>query len=180
MRGAKARLRDWGRKARSSADPHAGEALAAHVLRDFPIASGAVVAGVWPLPGEMDLRPLLIALRGRGHPIVLPETPLLGMPLVFRRWVPGCAMISEKFGTMRPEGPELDPEVIFVPLLAFDRQGGRVGYGGGYYDRTLAKFAGRPACGFGFAAQEVDKVPREPHDIGLDVIATERGLVFIR
>jgi 5-formyltetrahydrofolate cyclo-ligase len=159
-------------------DPAAGAALAGIALRDMPLPAGAVVAGVWPLPGELDLRPLLVALHGRGHPIVLPQTPRRGNPLIFRRWSPGDAMIPERFGTQRPDGPEAAPDVILVPLLAFDGRGNRLGYGGGYYDCTLAALPDREAIGFAYAAQEVAEVPTEPHDRPLRRILTEERILL--
>ena len=135
------------------------------------------IAGVWPLAGEMDLRPLLHALHARGHRIVLPHTPPRGAALCFRVWAPGSAMLRERFGTWRPDGALAEPDMLFVPLLAFDRSGHRLGYGGGYYDRTLAALPGRPAIGFGYARQEVERVPVEPHDVGLTAILTERELI---
>ena len=165
--------------ARDGGDPTAaGAALAAHVLRDCPPPPGAVVSGVWPLTGEIDLRPLLQALHARGHPIVLPVTPPKGEPLTFRRWRPGDALVREPFGTFRPTGEELQPAFLLVPLLAFDRGLNRLGYGGGYYDRTLARLpAGHFRLGCCFAAQEMDSVPVGPHDMALDAIATERGII---
>jgi 5-formyltetrahydrofolate cyclo-ligase len=173
----KAVLRAEALARRRGFDPGAGEALAAVVLRDVVFPPRAVVAGLWPLPGEMDLRPLLHVLQARGLSIVLPETPPRGRPLVFRRWTPGCAMLQERFGTLRPDGPEAVPDVVFVPLLAFDRRGYRLGYGGGYYDRTLQGLPGAEAIGFGYAAQMVERVPIEAHDVPLRRIATEAGII---
>jgi len=173
----KAVLRAEALARRRGFDPGAGEMLATVVLRDVVLPPGAVVAGLWPLPGEMDLRPLLHALHARGLPIVLPETPPRGRPLVFRRWSPGCAMLPERFGTLRPDGPVVAPDVVFVPLLAFDGRGYRLGYGGGYYDRTLQGLPGAEAIGFGYAAQMVERVPIEAHDIPLRRIATETGII---
>jgi 5-formyltetrahydrofolate cyclo-ligase len=164
---------------RATQDPACGAALAAHVLRDLIFLPGSAVAGVWPLPGEMDLRPLWHALHARGHTVLLPETPPRGSPLLFRVWYPGCAMIPERFGTARPDGPIRTPDYIFVPLLAFDRAGNRIGYGGGYYDMTLAAHRGVPAVGFAYAAQEVPAVPAEAHDIRLGAIMTEQGPVVL-
>ena len=156
----------------------AGAALAGHVLRDCKPPQGAVVAGVWPLEGEVDLRPLLRALHQRGHIVVLPVTPPRGQPLTFRRWRPGDALLRERFGTLRPTGEVLVPDFLLVPLLAFDRRPYRLGYGGGYYDRTLAALPpGRFALGFGLAAQQVDAVPSGPNDVALDAIATEHGII---
>ena len=163
--------------ARAGGDPVWGDRLAGHVLNHCPPPPGAVVAGFWPLAGEIDIRPLLLALAGRGHVIALPETPPRGQELRFRRWRPGDPLLPERFGTLRPDGPVIVPDVLLVPLLAFDRAGRRLGYGGGYYDRTLAALPGRRTIGCAFAAQEVGTVPTGPHDQTLDQIATERGVI---
>jgi 5-formyltetrahydrofolate cyclo-ligase len=174
---AKRALRAAAVRARAACDPAWGAALAAHVLAECPPPPAAVVAGFWPLDGEIDIRPLLIALHERGNTVVLPATPPRGTPLAFRVWHPGAALIREKFGTVRTDGDVLRPDWLFVPLLAFDRQGGRLGYGGGYYDRTLAGLPGAVAIGCAFAAQEVPRVPMGPHDIRLRAVATEQGIV---
>ncbi len=88
-------------------------------------------------------------------------------------------MISGRFGTLSPDGPVGTPDILFVPLLAFDRLGHRLGYGGGYYDRTLAALPGRTAIGFGFSALEVDSVPIGPHDHPLNAIVTEKEIIRI-
>jgi 5-formyltetrahydrofolate cyclo-ligase len=178
IEGEKAAMRARARLLRAGLDPGAaGQALAALVLASVPVPAGSTVAGVWPLPGELDLRPLLHALHGRGNRIVLPQTPPAGLPLAFRVWTPGCALVQGRFGTWHPEGMLADPDTIFVPLLAFDRAGGRLGYGGGYYDRTLALHPAARAMGFGFACQEVARVPMAMHDRALSLIATEREIV---
>ncbi len=166
--------------ARAGCDPAWGRLLAAHVLSELPLPAGVAVSGFWPMPGEIDLRPLLLALHQRGHPILLPETPPRGSPLIFRRWQPDAAMLPERFGTHRPDGEVATPDILFVPLLAFDRAGRRLGYGGGYYDRTLAGLPDAIAIGTAFAAQELDAVPAEAHDVALHAIATERGVIRIR
>jgi 5-formyltetrahydrofolate cyclo-ligase len=155
-----------------------GAALMGHVLRDCPPPTGAIVSGFWPLEGEIDVRPLLTALHERGHPVVLPITPRRGNPLTFGLWRPGDALVPERFGTVRPIGPVMVPDFLLVPLLAFDRAGRRLGYGGGFYDRTLASLPGRFALGCAFAAQEVAKVPVGPFDHRLEAVATERGVVI--
>ncbi|MBU6498673.1 MAG: 5-formyltetrahydrofolate cyclo-ligase [Rhodospirillales bacterium] len=164
--------------ARAGCDPAWGRQLAANVLAELPPPPGVAVSGFWPLEGEIDIRPLLEALHARGHPVLLPETPPRGHPLIFRRWAPGIAMVRERFGTLRPDGPVGVPHTLFVPLLAFDRSGRRLGYGGGYYDRTLAALPGAYAIGCAFAAQELDAVPAVGYDARLDAIATERGVIL--
>jgi len=154
-----------------------GLALTARVLRDCPPPPGAIVSGFWPLGDEIDIRPLLLALRERGHTIVLPATPRRGLPLSFLVWQPGDPMVREPFGTMRPTGGEQKPNFLLVPLLAFDRRGGRLGYGAGYYDRTLSLLSPRFALGCAFAGQEVPEVPMGPHDIRLDAVATETEVI---
>jgi len=171
----KAALRERMLAVRATLDPSAGTALADHVLRDLAIEPGAKVAGVWPFRDEIDLRPLWHALHARGHAVLLPETTPPGNPLIFRLWHPDCKMIRERFGTLRPDGEPAKPALIFVPLLAFDRTGYRLGYGGGYYDRTLAMYPTVPTIGFGYAALEVPEVPREAHDQRLETIFTEKG-----
>ena len=156
--------------------------LIASILSAVPFVPGCVVAGVWPLPGEPDLRPLWHHLHGRGHRLVLPETPPRGEALRFRAWHPDCAMVAGRFATRHPDHPSgtgllPEPDLVFVPLLAFDRAGYRLGYGGGYYDRTLAALPRACAVGYGFSFQQVEAVPRGPFDLPLSIIVTETGIV---
>jgi 5-formyltetrahydrofolate cyclo-ligase len=170
-------LRTRARALRATLDPALGTRLARHAQYFLRRVPGAAIAGTWPLPGEIDLRPLWHALHEAGHLILLPETPPRGYPLIFRRWTPSTVMIPERFGTLRPDGPMAEPDLIVVPFLAFDRAGHRLGYGGGYYDRTLAAMPTIPAIGAGFAALEVDSVPAGPHDRTLATIITEHGVI---
>ena len=175
---AKRALRERMLAARKRWDPVAsGAAVASTVMRACRPPAGAIVSGYWPIAEELDIRPLLTALHEAGHPIVLPVTPKRGNPLTFRLWRPGDVLEPERFGTFRPVGDERVPDFLLVPLLAFDRRGYRVGYGAGFYDRTLAGLPRRLALGVAFATQEVDEVPAGPSDIPLNAIATETDLI---
>ena len=167
--------------ARQGCNPALGRRLGEHLLAIFPPPSGAVVSGFWPIEGEIDIRPLLETLHHRGHRIVLPQTPKIGNPLIFREWSPGAAMHRERYGTFRPDGAVCDPDFLLMPLLAFDAAGNRLGYGGGYYDRTLARLPGAIAVGCAYAAQQLDEVPVDEYDAPLHAVATQAGvLVFER
>ncbi len=157
-------------------DPSVGTQLAAHVLASGLVPPGAVVAGFWPMPHEIDIRPLLLGLHERGHVIGLPETPPRGNPLAFRAWTPQAEMTLGRFGTMFPNGAPIAPDFILVPLVAFDAKGHRLGYGGGYYDRTLAELPNAFRLGCAYAAQEMAHVPVEETDLHLHAVATENGV----
>lgn len=162
--------------------PALGFRLAGQVLERAAPPPGAVVSGFWPLPGEIDIRPLLLALAGRGHAIVLPRTPRRGHPLSFHRWRPGQALVPGPFGLSEPapDAARLAPHWLLVPMLAFDAGLNRIGHGAGYYDRTLAGLrADGPvfALGVAFAAQRVAHVPAGQHDQALDAVATEAGVL---
>jgi len=171
------------RRARAFADiSDASAKLAAHFHESVHLPRGAVVSGYWPLPGELDIRPLIHQIHEAGHRIALPVVKAKGQPLFFRHWTPGTPLVQGAFKVMTPpEGaPELEPQVLLVPLLAFDAEGYRLGYGGGFYDRTLEKrrreaHSGHPvlAIGIAFSAQETESLPRGPFDQRLDWIATE-------
>lgn len=137
---------------------------------------GRAVAGFVPIRTEINPLPVMAAMAEHG-PVGVPVIEAAGEPLTFRVWRPGCRMAPGPFGAAVPvEGEGLVPEVLIVPLVAFDRHGGRLGYGGGYYDRTLEMLrASRPtrAIGFAFSAQEAEALPLEPTDQPLDAIVTE-------
>ncbi|OIQ92780.1 putative 5-formyltetrahydrofolate cyclo-ligase [mine drainage metagenome] len=163
----------------------AGPALlarAALAALDGLEAEAQVVAGYWPLGDEADPRPLLAALAEAGAALCLPVVAGRGLPLLFRRWAPGQALETGPHGTRHPAAgaQTLAPTLVLVPLLAFDGDGGRLGYGGGFYDRTLAALrAADPAVralGLAFAAQKVDKLPLDRFDQRLDLIVTETGV----
>jgi 5-formyltetrahydrofolate cyclo-ligase len=180
LRELKAEARRAALARREGCDPALGARLAEHVLAAIPPPAGAVAAGFWPMGQEIDIRPLLLALAARGHPIALPVTPKRGLPLEFRRWRPGEPLGRGPLGTRQPEsGETLRPDWLLVPLLAFDRAGRRLGYGGGYYDRTLPALPGATAIGCAHAAQEMPEVPAGPEDWVLDAVATEAGVIRI-
>ncbi len=167
------------------APAEAGARIAERVLAAVPPAPGCVVSGYWPMGDELDIRPLLTRLHRMGHPIGLPVVTGRGQTLRFRRWEPGTPMVEASFGIRIPEAgaPEVVPEFVLVPMLAFDRAGYRLGYGGGFYDRTLAALrrAGPVAAvGVAFAAQEVATVPRDPLDQPLDWIVTEGEAIRVK
>ncbi len=166
--------------ARVGCDPALGADLSRHVLAEMTLPEGAVVSGFWPMPGEIDSLPLLTALHTRGHRVLLPHTPKIGNPLIFRHWQPGVEMVRERFGTYRPIGEIGVPDWLFVPLVAFDAAGRRLGYGGGFYDRTLPLLPGAVTVGCAFAAQELDEVPAGEYDAALHAVATERGVIRFR
>ncbi|AWK85533.1 5-formyltetrahydrofolate cyclo-ligase [Azospirillum thermophilum] len=168
------------------ADP-AERAHAAAAIRDRIAAldlPAGEVGGYWPLGSELDVRPALHHLRTLGRTVALPVSGPRGSALVFRRWRPEDVLVKGRYGIHEPDGssPELRPAVLLVPLLAFDRRGHRLGYGAGYYDRTLeALRAVHPvlAVGVAFAAQELEAVPVGAHDQPLDWIVTEREALGI-
>ncbi len=169
------------RRARLWADQGAAaaQAIARTLAASAVIPPGTLVAGYWPMAQELDPRPALEALHGLGHPLCLPVVTAAGEPLLFRRWAPGDGLMDGGHGTRHPLGtaPLAVPEVLLVPLLAYDDAGFRLGYGGGYYDRTLAALDAPLTIGVAFAGQRVAAVPHDPYDRPLDHVLTERGLV---
>ena len=142
--------------------------------------AGQILAGYWPIRDEADPRPAMSAHDG---PLCLPVVPGRNVPLIFRAW-DGGELERGSLGTAHPpESAEvMTPRVLIVPMAGFDRAGHRIGYGGGYYDRTLALLRGMgpvAAIGCAFAVQEVPHVPAGPHDQALDLIVTDRELIRV-
>ena len=149
-----------------------------NILRDvLQENSLKALAGYMPMRTEIDCLPAMAAHRG---PVGVPVIAGPAMPLLFHRWHKDARMVPGTFGALIPEGGEaVEPDVLIVPLLAFDRRGFRLGYGGGFYDRTLEGLRARKsilAIGFAYEAQEMDEVPIEPTDQPLDLIVTEREI----
>ena len=157
----------------------AGSVLAARGLPVTRNSQHQIVSAFHPYLSEISTLELLAKLVAEGWTTALPIVSGKELPLIFRRWVPGDALISGLWGIQIPaaSAPEVVPEMLLVPMLAFDRKGYRLGYGGGFYDRTLAKLRALKkvtAIGLAYAGQEVDAVPHDAHDQPLDWIMTER------
>ncbi|RDI57291.1 5-formyltetrahydrofolate cyclo-ligase [Microvirga subterranea] len=180
----KDRLRSEGFARRDGLDPDfregaarsiAGKALALPDLKD-----ATPVGGYWPIRSEVDPRPLMEALLDRGQDVALSQ--ILHPHLSWRLWQPGDVLVKGGFGVREPgpDAPEVFPVALLVPLVAFDRRGGRIGYGKGHFDRAIAALeAQHPVLtiGLAYAVQEIEQVPVEPHDRLLDVIITESELI---
>jgi len=175
--------------ARRDALPAAERAMAAETIaaRPFPLAigPGMVISGFSPLKSEINPLPLMRKLADSGARLALPVVAGKGRPLIMRAWAFGEPLNSGVWGIRepKPEAAEVAPEILLVPLLAFDRAGNRVGYGAGYYDMTVAKLrALKPvlAVGIAFAAQEFPSVPVTPRDVRLDLVLTERETIDLR
>lgn len=170
--------------ARRKAAFDAGDRVAGAVnlLKALAPYSGHDIAGYMAMRTEIDPLPAMADLAQSGR-IGVPVIAGRGMPLVFHLWTPEAKMMDGPFGARIPaNGVQMEPQVLIVPLVAFDQQGGRLGYGGGFYDRTLeALRAKRPtvAIGFAWAAQEAENLPLEPTDQPLDVIVTEMGVINV-
>ena len=161
-------------------NPNAGEAICNHLVTSNIIAKGSKISVYWPLGDELDPMPILNAFHTLGHPMALPVMLGIGKPLIFRSWKPQDTLNEADFGTKEPQDKalEIEPDVILAPLLAFDRSGYRLGYGGGFYDRTLEKLRKTKSIkvyGLAYAAQEMERVIRGPFDQPLDGVFTELG-----
>ncbi len=179
----KAALRQQAERRRAglaASAPDAGASLWRHLAGCVPAPGGRIVSAYMPIGSEIDVLPTMYALHEAGAICAMPVVTPRGQPLVFRRWSPGARMITRAWGLSEPtdDAEVLEPDIMLIPMLAFDDAGYRLGYGGGYYDRTLA--AARPtrnvaAIGVAYAGQRMPHVPREATDQPCDRIVTERG-----
>lgn len=146
---------------------------------------GTVVAGYSPINSEIDPLPLMRALAEKGAALALPVIVARDHPLIFRAWRPEDGLVRGQYGIFEPssDAQDVDPDIVLVPLAAFDRAGHRIGYGRGYYDRTLQNLRAMKkitVIGLAFAVQEIEIVPALPHDEQLDCVLTERELIDLR
>jgi 5-formyltetrahydrofolate cyclo-ligase len=181
---AKAALRAAALARRDALDPEwraqASERIAERVLALPELAGLSPVAGFWPIRSEVDPRPIMRALHGRGQALAV---PVVADPhLMFRLWTPGAALVRRPFGLSEPPdtAPEVLPCALLVPLACFDRNGGRIGYGKGHYDRTLAALKARSpvlTVGLAFSVQAIEHAPVTEHDEPLDMVVTEAEVI---
>lgn len=166
------------RKAAHEGGAGAARAAEAHLGRLLAGFGPVAVSGYLPIRSEIDPRPAMAAHPG---PVGVPVIAGPGLPLRFRGWTPGAALVPGPFGALVPaEGADLIPRVLIVPLLAWDRRGFRLGYGGGFYDRTLAALRAEgpvTAVGFAYGGQEMAEVPVDAYDQRLDALVTEDGVL---
>lgn len=176
------RMKAWRASLSAAQQAAAGDALAAHGIEFLGVQSPAdkVVSAFAPMAGELRVWPLLRRLGSQGFQLCLPVMQGKGKPLIFRAWKPGDAMDSGVWGIAEPKADKtvLEPDILLIPLLAFDRKGWRLGYGGGFFDRTLARLRAAKkviAVGLALDGQRVDEVPHLDYDQRLDWVLTPSG-----
>ena len=174
MRGIRAAL--------ATAHPGAGERAAEHLTLEKP---PRMVGGYWPHGSEIDPTALMRRLARAGASLALPVALATDAPLIYRAWAPGDLLAPDAFGipSPTPAAPSVSPHLIIAPVLAFDRRGGRLGQGGGSFDRTIERLRAERqvlVIGLAFAGQELDEIPLELHDQALDAILTESGYIDVR
>lgn len=180
LQDIKAQARKAAFARRKAAHEAAGPGEAALLSEVIAGHRGVPLSGYMAIRTEIDPLPVMEEAAAHG-PVGVPVIQGQGRPLTFSRWEPGCALKEGPFGAMIPEVDDFfEPEILIVPLVAFDRQGGRLGYGGGFYDRTLELLRAKRATlaiGFAYAAQEAEGLPLEPTDQPLDMVVTEREVI---
>lgn len=183
------RIRDWRKQQRAAlierrvAVPREriaqwSAAITESIAAGFPMLSGMTVGFCWPFQNEFDARFVIRRFRDLGATAALPAVVAKATPLQFRKWWPGAPMAAGVYGIPVPDGTELVvPDAAIVPMNGFDEQGYRLGYGGGYFDRTLAASAPRPlAIGVAFELARLATIEPQPHDIAMDFVVTEAGI----
>ncbi len=189
----KQELRRTAKEGRSGWARTAGEGAAGRLKENFLRTaqgfpsrpeSSDIIAGFWPMADEIDVRPLIARLHEDGQGVALPVVVGNAEPLIFRKWEPGLPLDDGGFGTSHPgpEQAEVRPGILLVPLLAFDVPGHRLGWGGGFYDRTIAKLRSHGpviTVGIAYQAQQVDSVPHMETDVPLDWMVTDRDVLEI-
>ncbi|WP_416407485.1 5-formyltetrahydrofolate cyclo-ligase [Agrobacterium rosae] len=159
------------------------QSITAHGANGLSFAAGTIVSGFMPIRSEVDLRPLMEALRGKAARMCLPVM-LDRETIIFREFAKGTDLVKSGFGTTGPDESTavLDPDILLVPLSAFDENGQRIGYGAGHYDRAIARLHAKGLnpglIGIAFDCQEVPSVPAQAHDVALDAVLTESGLRY--
>lgn len=155
-----------------------GEAITAWLEARWPPGTLGLVAGYWPIRGEYDPRPYLLRAIAAGGAAALPVIGARDAPLLFRAWSLETPMQTGRWDIQHPAfGPSARPDALLIPLVGFDAAGHRLGYGGGFYDRTLARFSPRPlAIGIGYELGRLEKLQPRPHDLSMDAIVTEAGV----
>lgn len=173
------------RDALSAPERVAAAEMVAGRMFPVPIIPGAIVSGYSPMKSEFNPVPLMRKLSDVGAQLALPVVQGRGKPLVMRAWSFGAPLASGVWGIREPgpDAPEVFPDIMLVPLAAFDRAGQRIGYGAAYYDMTIARVRAMKAViaiGLAFSAQEIPEIPAEPHDAPLDLVLTEQEVIDFR
>tara|TARA_Y100000589_G_scaffold84722_1_gene78690 strand:- start:965 stop:1546 length:582 start_codon:yes stop_codon:yes gene_type:complete len=159
--------------------------LAENFMEALTIIGDGSIAGYWPIADELDVKPLLQMLSRAGIKVSLPTVIPDQKRLVFQGWSENTQLVKGPYGTLQPHRSSafITPDILMIPLLAFDAEGGRLGYGGGYYDRTLSELRKKKeitAVGIAYAGQEINEVPTCSNDQRLDWIVTETGVKDLR
>ncbi|MFT6582892.1 MAG: 5-formyltetrahydrofolate cyclo-ligase [Alphaproteobacteria bacterium] len=187
LRTMKAEMRVVSQRTRDAAHMSSkggGAALAQTIQDNIGVPETAILSGYWPIGSEIDVMPALLAHAKQGGTIALPIVVEAGAPLAFREWRVGDEMDKGPFGIAEPKSSAavVFPDILLTPMLAFDRSGFRLGYGGGFYDRTLQALRAKKkilTIGVAYGAQEVPETPHGPMDERLDLIATDREAFMI-
>jgi 5-formyltetrahydrofolate cyclo-ligase len=169
-------------RVQTAAAKQAAHQMMEHFLRDVPLKEGAVIAGYWPVHGEIHVLPLLIQLQQKGYACALPQMGKKNTPLVFRSWNEKTPMRANAYDIKEPDpakSPVVRPDVLLLPMLAFDAAGHRLGYGMGFYDATLRQLKAQGhvlAVGVAYDLQKIDKVQAESAECLMDMVVTDKKI----